>query len=186
MVALAHAICGALSLVLPPHSPAHVGRRVQLVRMDAPAAPSEDSTDLSPEEKDLTWFYGGVDDQKLYSDYIWDPEHPGSFKPGLTRENYNLDDVREMWKDKPNENVMRFPIDEFIHLPLKPPEGILEWLDRKGLLSDDEDESGDDLSQEDAGMLDEEFDLEGGDEEAITDASLLDPKDLGATMSDFM
>ena len=117
MVALAHAICGALSLVLPPHSPAHVGRRVQLVRMDAPAAPSEDSTDLSPEEKDLTWFYGGVDDQKLYSDYIWDPEHPGSFKPGLTRENYNLDDVREMWKDKPNENVMRFPIDEVCASP---------------------------------------------------------------------
>ena len=77
-------------------------------------------------------------------------------------------------------------LTQFIHLPLKPPEGILEWLDRKGLLSDDEDESGDDLSQEDAGMLDEEFDLEGGDEEAITDASLLDPKDLGATMSDFM
>lgn len=73
-----------------------------------------------------------------------------------------------------------------IHIPLKPPEGILEWLDRKGLLSDEEDAASDEVSAEDAGMLDEEFDLEESDEDTVTDAALLDPKDMGATMSDFM
>lgn len=75
---------------------------------------------------------------------------------------------------------------QFIHIPLKPPEGILEWLERKGLLSEEEDETIDDFSAEDAGMLDEEFDLEESDEDTVTDASMLDPKDMGATMSDFM
>lgn len=75
---------------------------------------------------------------------------------------------------------------QFIHIPLKPPEGILEWLERKGLLSEEDDGTFEDVSTEDAGMLDEEFDLEESDEDSITDASLLDPKDTGATMSDFM
>jgi hypothetical protein len=75
---------------------------------------------------------------------------------------------------------------QLIHIPLKPPEGILEWLDRKGLLSEEDDGAVEGLPGDDAGMLDEEFDLEESDEDTITDASVLDPTDMGATMSDFM
>ena len=78
---------------------------------------------------------------------------------------------------------------QVLHIPLKPPEGILEWLDRKGLLSHMDDEPADGPTPGDGGMLDEEFDLEEGDEEGtgvISDPSLLDQKDMGATMSDFM
>ena len=49
---------------------------------------------------------------------------------------------------------------QVLHIPLKPPEGILEWLDRKGLLSHSDDEPADGPTPGDGGMLDEEFDLE--------------------------
>eukprot|EP00962_Isochrysis_galbana_P026391 scaffold8183_cov122-Isochrysis_galbana.AAC.6 len=208
--ALKCALCTAAALQPPAVASLHLGRRhLNLLRMEAssPLAKSGDdqTVEVPEDQRDLSWFYGAVDEEKQFSDYTWDPKHPGSFKPGLTPENYSMEDVMEMWKDKPNDNVMRFTLDEvhiartsrgccqasaaidaFIHIPLKPPEGILEWLERKGLLSEEDDETIDDFSAEDAGMLDEEFDLEESDEDTVTDASMLDPKDMGATMSDFM
>jgi len=78
------------------------------------------SNELTPEESDLTWFYGGVDDQKSFSDYEWDPAYPGTLKPGLRSEMYDIDAVMEMWKDKPNDNVMRLHMDEVGAAPPAP------------------------------------------------------------------
>ena len=71
---------------------------------------------------------------------------------------------------------------------LKPPERILDWLARKGLLSEPEQE-GEEGARAESGLLDEEFDLDEADEEGggMGDAPLIDQKELGgATMSDFL
>ena len=46
-------------------------------------------------------------------------------------------------------------------VPLKPPEDILTWLARIGLL--DESDDGDDSTRADSSLLDDEFDLDGSD-----------------------
>mmetsp|Transcript_7719 Transcript_7719/g.13127 ORF Transcript_7719/g.13127 Transcript_7719/m.13127 type:complete len:84 (+) Transcript_7719:2-253(+) len=78
--------------------------------------------------------------------------------------------------------------DELIHIPLKPPEDILGFLERKGLLDKSEDDPVD-APAPDSGLLDEEFDLDDGDEAEATwssESPLLEQKEQGATMSDFM
>ena len=117
---------------------------------------------------------------KPFSDYEWDPTYPGTMKPGLRLENQELDDVLEMWKDKENGNVMELPRDQLWQVPLKPPEDILTWLARIGLL--DESEDGDDSTRADSSLLDDEFDLDGSD--VAEEGMFQDPDTDGATMSD--
>jgi len=136
------------------------------------------------------WFYDKQPEQKKYSDYVWDPDFPGTLKPGLKDEQYTLDEVFEMWEGKENPNVMEYPQDEVIQLPLKPPEDILAWLERRGLLDTVSDDDEDEMTASDT-LLDDEFDLDDSDDDSVdsfsSGASLLgEPKDMGATMSDFL
>ena len=63
---------------------------------------------------------------------------------------------------------------------MKPPEDILTWLARIGLL--DESDDADDSSRADSSLLDDEFDLDGSD---VSEESMFsDPDAEGATMSD--
>jgi len=117
---------------------------------------------------------------KAFSDYEWDESYPGTMKPGLRLEHQELDDVLEMWKDKENGNVMELPRDQLWQVPLKPPEDILTWLARIGLL--DESEDGDDSTRADSSLLDDEFDLDGSD--VAEEGMFQDPDSEGATMSD--
>jgi hypothetical protein len=94
----------------------------------------EPTVEVPEDQTDLKWFYGVVDQQKQFSDYTWDPNHPGSFKPGLTPENYSMEDVMEMWKDKPNDNVMRFTMDE-VRLPTPSSTNFCHRFRGKGLCS---------------------------------------------------
>ncbi|EOD19330.1 hypothetical protein EMIHUDRAFT_242945 [Emiliania huxleyi CCMP1516] len=176
------ASCAAL-LHRPQPSCTAIGRSPTPRMQGAAGAPRDRGAErktAAEDERDLTWFYASDDSQKVFSDYEWDPDFPGTFKPGLKRENYDFDEVVEMWKDRPNENTL--------HLPLKPPERILDWLARKGLLSEPEQE-GEEGARAESGLLDEEFDLDEADEEGggMGDAPLIDQKELGgATMSDFL
>lgn len=98
---------------------------------------------------------------KPFSDYEWDPAFPGSFKPGLAGENYDLDVVLEMWEGRENPACMQLPQDQLWQVPNAPPEDILSWLGRIGLL--EEEETGKDeeepLERGDS-LLDDEFDLD--------------------------
>ena len=50
----------------------------------------------------------------------------------------------------------QYPLDEIIEIPLKPPEDILLWLGRIGLLDDEEDGDDDDAAAEpNPGLLEE-------------------------------
>ena len=50
----------------------------------------------------------------------------------------------------------QYPLDEIIEIPLKPPEDILSWLGRIGLLDDEEDTDEDDAAAEpNPGLLEE-------------------------------
>ena len=98
---------------------------------------------------------------KPFSDYEWDDSYPGTMRPGLRTENRELDDVLEDWEEKENGNVMELPRDQLWQVPLKPPEDILTWLARIGLL--DESDDGDDSTRADSSLLDDEFDLDGSD-----------------------
>lgn len=130
---------------------------------------------------------------KVYSDYEWDDSYPGTFKPGLRTEMYSLDDVFELWEGKENPACIELRQDQLWAVPTAPPEDILSWLDRIGLLSDDEEEGSDDAEEKelsaDSSLLDDEFDLEEGEGEgtdmAISD-QILETKESGATMSDFL
>ena len=102
---------------------------------------------------------------KPFADYEWDPEFPGSFKPGTRGENQNLDEVLAEWEGRDNPACMQLPQDQLWQVPLAPPEDILSWLKRIGLLEEedalqDEEEM---LGRGDS-LLDDEFDL---DEEAM-------------------
>ena len=58
---------------------------------------------------------------KPFSDYEWDPEFPGTFKPGIkNRENYDLEDVLEMWEGRDNPACMQLPQDQLWQVPLAP------------------------------------------------------------------
>ena len=107
---------------------------------------------------------------------------PGTFKPGTRGENYNLEDVLEMWKDRDNPACTELPQDELWHVPLAPAEDILSWLGRVGLLQEEEE----DPYMDDTGvprgdsLLEDEFDLD-GDADAV---SLAPTEPQGAVMSD--
>ena len=110
------AVCAAALLRQPgPELPRlrSGGTRVAALRMQTKEAAGEAGPARDP-ETDLNWFYGEDDysQTKAYSDYEWDPEHPGSLKPGLRKEKYDIDIVMEMWKDKENATCMRLPMDE--------------------------------------------------------------------------
>jgi len=132
-------------------------------------------------------FYEYKEPPKIYPDYEWEDSYPGTLKPGTKKTAHELDDVMAEWEGKENENVMAFPQDELIHIPLKPPEDILAFLARRGILDTADDAA--ERAPEVAGdaLLDDEFDLEGEESEGfIAEGQLLDTKDQGATMSDFM
>lgn len=125
----------------------------------------------------------------VYSDYEFDPDFPGTMKPGNRLENRELSTVLEEWEDRPNPNCMQLPQDMLIHVPLKPPEEILTWLDRRGLLDTEEDE--DVVPARDVGLIDEEFDLEDDPELSegefsVSDSAIIESTEQGATMSDFL
>ena len=115
---------------------------------------------------------------KPFSDYEWDPSYPGTFKPGLTRENKNLDEVLAAWEGKENPAALQMPRDQLWQVPLAPPEDILSWLGRVGLLKDDD---ADDNEEENLGggdsLLDDEFDL---DEELTTDGATEEDSNVDA------
>ena len=50
----------------------------------------------------------------------------------------DLDEVLEEWKDKENPACMELPQDQLWQVPLAPPEDILSWLKRIGLLEEEE------------------------------------------------
>lgn len=108
--------------------------------------------------------------EKPFADYEWDPTFPGSFKPGTRRENRDLDDVLAEWEGKENPACMEMPQDQLWQVPLAPPEDILSWLQRIGLLEDDEaaGEEADFVGRGDS-LLEDEFDL---DEDAIAEGGL--------------
>jgi hypothetical protein len=85
---------------------------------------------------------------KAYSDYEWDDNYPGTFKPGKREENYPLDKVFELWKDRENPAAIELRTDELWAVPLAPPEDILGWLERIGLLQDEEHGSSDEYAQQ--------------------------------------
>ena len=124
---------------------------------------------------------------KPYADYVWDDAYPGTLKPGTREEDWSTDDVFKLWENRDNPNSIQLSSDELWAIPLPPPEDILSWLDRIGLLDDDEDaDEGGNLA--DSSLLDEEFDLEEGDADSdLGLGSMLEtPKESGATMSDFL
>ena len=99
--------------------------------------------------------------EKPFADYEWDETYPGSFKPGTRSENYDLDVVLEMWEGRENPAAMELPQDQLWQVPLAPPEDILSWLQRIGLM--EEKEEGDGEEEENLrtdSLLDDEFDLD--------------------------
>ena len=74
--------------------------------------------------------------EKPFSDYKWDPDHPGSMPPGIAREMYEIEDVEAMWEGRDNPACTEYPSDQYIEDPRKPPEDMLAWLDRIGMLSE--------------------------------------------------
>ena len=103
---------------------------------------------------------------------------PGTFKPGKRKENYPLDDVLEMWEGRENPAATFLPQDQLWQVPLAPPEDILSWLSRIGLLQTDEPEDGDQAPRGDS-LLEDEFDL---DEDGDAVLGVSEPE--GAMMSD--
>mmetsp|Transcript_18229 Transcript_18229/g.38884 ORF Transcript_18229/g.38884 Transcript_18229/m.38884 type:complete len:187 (-) Transcript_18229:263-823(-) len=131
---------------------------------------------------------------KPFSDYEWDDDYPGTLKPGKREEMYSLDDVFAMWEGKENPACIELRQDELWEVPTPPPEDILSWLERVGLLSDEEDEM-DEVQEKElnagSSLLEDEFDLEDGENDmespelSLSD-QILDTKESGATMSDFL
>ena len=123
--------------------------------------------------------YTVPDQPKPFSDYEWDPAFPGTFKPGTRGENQDIDQVLEDWKDRDNPACMQLPQDQLWQVPLAPPEDILSWLKRIGLMVEEDDGQ----QQEEAlgrgdSLLDDEFDLdEDGIDESATASGALDSLD---------
>ena len=79
----------------------------------------------------------------------------------------------EMWEGRDNPACLELPQDQLWQVPLAPPEDILSWLSRIGLLADDEDAE-DPAAPRNADMLlDDEYDLDEMDE--------ADGEDLGVS-----
>lgn len=130
---------------------------------------------------------------KVFPDYEWDDDYPGTFKPGKRPEMYSLDDVFALWEGKENPACIELPQDELWEVPTSPPEDILSWLERIGLLDDEAGEGDDTMDKDlstDSSLLEDEFDLEDGETEGTPELALseqiLDTKEPGVTMSDFM
>lgn len=133
---------------------------------------------------------------KQYSDYEWDDGYPGTLKPGKREEMYSLEAAFKLWEGKENPACIELRQDELWEVPIPPPEDILSWLDRIGLLSDEVDEVDEVLEKDfstEPSLLEDEFDLEDGDVEGDGDGTemglgdqILDTKEVGATMSDFL
>ena len=76
--------------------------------------------------------YDVPEQPKPFADYEWDPEFPGSFKPGTRGENYDLDVVLEMWEGRDNPSCMELPQDQLWQVswrshcrsPLSPPSTV--------------------------------------------------------------
>ena len=167
VVALVH----PYSPTAPPKTP---HQRLRAPRMQEPPTKENDP------------FYAEVPAPRAFSDYEWDESFPGTLKPGLAKDNYDMDEVMQAWEGKEFEAVLELSMDEQFHVPIKPPERILDWLERVGLLSDEDEDAPqpDDEKLSTSGLLDEEFDLEG---EEMVEPPILDiAKDQGATMSDFL
>ena len=99
---------------------------------------------------------------KPFADYEWDPNFPGTFKPGTRGENQDLEQVLKDWEGRDNPACMELPQDELWQVPLAPPEDILSWLSRVGLLAEEETAAGDDeesFGSKGDSLLDDEFDL---------------------------
>ena len=108
------------------------------------------------------------------------PADPGTFKPGKRGENYNLEDVLEMWEGRENPACTILPQDQLWQVPLAPPEDILSWLSRINLLDEEDEEGGEEGAPRGDSLLEDEFDL---DEDA--DATVLGATEPeGAMMSD--
>ena len=102
-------------------------------------------------------------------------------------ENIDLDEAFEMWEGRENANMMELPQDELWQVPMPPPEDILSWLNRIGLLQETPDE--DEESLADSSLLDDEFDLDDEDSDSkapLQDSVIESSQEQGATMSDFM
>ena len=99
---------------------------------------------------------------KPFADYEWDDDYPGTFKPGKRMENYDLDAVLEIWEGRDNPACLELPQDMQWQVPLGPPEDILSWLSRIGMLEEEvEVEEADvPVTQRGDSLLDDEFDLD--------------------------
>lgn len=102
---------------------------------------------------------------KPYSDYEWDPDYPGTFKPGMRRENAELDEVLDAWEGRDNPACLELPQDQLFQVPLAPPEDILSWLARIGLLSEELPEEEAALRRGTDSLIDDEYDLEEDDDD---------------------
>jgi len=100
--------------------------------------------------------------EKPFADYEWDDSFPGTFKPGTRGENYDFDTVLEMWDGKDNPACTELPQDQLWQVPLAPPEDILSWLSRIGLLEEEETREEEEVTARGDSLLDDEYDLEEG------------------------
>jgi len=103
--------------------------------------------------------------QKPFSDYEWDPSYPGTFKPGTRGENYDFEEVEKMWEGRDNPAALQLPQDVPWQIPLAPPEDILSWLDRIGLLVKSEDIEEDPGTRGERDRVEEDFDLDDENQE---------------------
>jgi hypothetical protein len=100
-------------------------------------------------------------DDRTYADYYWDKDYPGTMAPGMRKEGMPLEEVLEYWEGRENGAVDIYPRDERIDLPIRPPEDIVDWLHRIGLIQEpeeDEDLPGVNLNKD--SLLSDEFDLD--------------------------
>ena len=104
---------------------------------------------------------------------------PGTFKPGKRSENCDLEDVLKDWEGRDNPSATFLPQDQLWQVPLAPPEDILSWLSRIGLLEEEEEDGEESMPQGDS-LLEDEFDLD--DDGSASLLSAVEPE--GATMSD--
>lgn len=87
-----------------------------------------------------------------------------------------------MWEGRDNPACTILPQDQLWQVPLGPPEDILSWLTRIGLLQDDEAEESEDGATRGESLLEDEFDLD--EDAAPTVVGGTDER--GAVMSDDM
>lgn len=86
------------------------------------------------------------DEQKGPPDYKWDPNYPGTLKPGSVDDNYPLKRVLESDVYE-NMKYEELDIDERTPIVFEPEEDLLQWLAQQGRLLP-------------RGLSDDEFDVE--------------------------